>query len=114
MPLAGTVTRRRGAVKGSNQTGETDSLQSSGQSGLEALSRAAGVLRRARNLRGEVEKGELFVLLGASGSGKSTILRLIAGLAQPDENHIIRPDGAPDRAEVAPKRQYAAVAEADA
>jgi ABC-type Fe3+/spermidine/putrescine transport system ATPase subunit len=36
----------------------------------------------------EVEKGELFVLLGASGSGKSTILRLIAGLAQPDEGMI--------------------------
>jgi sulfate/thiosulfate transport system ATP-binding protein len=40
----------------------------------------------------EVEKGELFVLLGASGSGKSTILRLIAGLAQPDEG-AIRLDG---------------------
>ena len=40
----------------------------------------------------EVEKGELFVLLGASGSGKSTILRLIAGLAWPDEGSI-RLDG---------------------
>jgi len=40
----------------------------------------------------EVEKGELFVLLGASGSGKSTILRLIAGLADPDEG-TIRLDG---------------------
>jgi len=40
----------------------------------------------------EVEKGELFVLLGASGSGKSTILRLIAGLAPPDEG-TIRLDG---------------------
>ncbi len=28
----------------------------------------------------EIETGELFVLLGASGSGKSTILRMIAGL----------------------------------
>ncbi len=36
----------------------------------------------------EVEKGELFVLLGASGSGKSTILRLIAGLIMPDEGTI--------------------------
>jgi sulfate/thiosulfate transport system ATP-binding protein len=32
----------------------------------------------------EVETGELFVLLGASGSGKSTILRMIAGLLLPD------------------------------
>jgi sulfate/thiosulfate transport system ATP-binding protein len=36
----------------------------------------------------EVEKGELFVLLGASGSGKSTILRMIAGLVMPDEGTI--------------------------
>jgi ABC-type Fe3+/spermidine/putrescine transport system ATPase subunit len=40
----------------------------------------------------DVETGELFVLLGASGSGKSTILRLIAGLVSPDEG-IIRLDG---------------------
>lgn len=31
-----------------------------------------------------IEEGELFVLLGGSGSGKSTILRMIAGLAIPD------------------------------
>jgi sulfate/thiosulfate transport system ATP-binding protein len=37
----------------------------------------------------EVEDGEFFVLLGESGSGKSTILRMIAGLAQPDEGSIV-------------------------
>jgi sulfate transport system ATP-binding protein len=36
----------------------------------------------------EVEAGELFVLLGASGSGKSTVLRMIAGLSEPDEGMI--------------------------
>jgi sulfate transport system ATP-binding protein len=35
-----------------------------------------------------IEDGELFVLLGASGSGKSTVLRLIAGLTAPDEGRI--------------------------
>jgi sulfate/thiosulfate transport system ATP-binding protein len=35
-----------------------------------------------------VENGELFVLLGASGSGKSTVLRMIAGLTQPDGGTI--------------------------
>ncbi len=35
-----------------------------------------------------VENGELFVLLGASGSGKSSVLRLIAGLATPDEGSV--------------------------
>jgi ABC-type Fe3+/spermidine/putrescine transport system ATPase subunit len=32
----------------------------------------------------EIDSGELFVLLGSSGSGKSTILRLIAGLLELD------------------------------
>jgi sulfate/thiosulfate transport system ATP-binding protein len=36
----------------------------------------------------EVGDGELFVLLGASGSGKSTVLRLIAGLLTPDGGRI--------------------------
>lgn len=36
----------------------------------------------------EVKDGELFVLLGGSGSGKSTILRLIAGLIEPSSGCI--------------------------
>jgi sulfate transport system ATP-binding protein len=36
----------------------------------------------------EVRKEELFVLLGASGSGKSTVLRMLAGLTAPDEGTI--------------------------
>jgi sulfate/thiosulfate transport system ATP-binding protein len=40
------------------------------------------------NISLEVGDGELFVLLGGSGSGKSTILRLIAGLIEPDNGRI--------------------------
>jgi len=36
----------------------------------------------------EVGDGELFVLLGSSGSGKSTVLRLIAGLSREDSGAI--------------------------
>src|SRR6266849_1998433 len=36
----------------------------------------------------EIQDGELFVLLGASGSGKSTILRMVAGLTEPDSGRI--------------------------
>ncbi|MFO7661050.1 MAG: ATP-binding cassette domain-containing protein [Chloroflexota bacterium] len=36
----------------------------------------------------EINDGELFVLLGGSGSGKSTILRMIAGLLVPDSGII--------------------------
>ena len=35
-----------------------------------------------------VNDGESFVLLGSSGSGKSTILRIIAGLLYPDEGKV--------------------------
>ena len=37
----------------------------------------------------EVGDGELFVLLGSSGSGKSTVLRLISGLSRPDAGAVI-------------------------
>lgn len=37
----------------------------------------------------DVDNGELVVLLGSSGSGKSTILRMVAGLILPDEGHIL-------------------------
>ena len=37
----------------------------------------------------EVPDGELFVLLGGSGSGKSTALRVIAWLTRPDEGRVL-------------------------
>jgi multiple sugar transport system ATP-binding protein len=41
----------------------------------------------------EVESGEFLVLLGPTGCGKSTILRLVAGLERPTRGHV-RIDGA--------------------
>jgi sulfate transport system ATP-binding protein len=41
------------------------------------------------NVSLEVEDGEFFVLLGSSGSGKTTVLSLIAGLAPVDEGRIL-------------------------
>ncbi|HKV42272.1 MAG TPA: ATP-binding cassette domain-containing protein [Blastocatellia bacterium] len=37
----------------------------------------------------EVADGELFVLLGSSGSGKTTVLRMVAGLSTPDSGRVI-------------------------
>jgi len=36
----------------------------------------------------EIDPGELYFLLGPSGCGKTTILRMIAGFAEPDEGQI--------------------------
>src|SRR6266478_7835754 len=38
----------------------------------------------------EIREGEMLALLGQSGSGKSTILRLMAGLAEPTQGTVLR------------------------
>lgn len=37
----------------------------------------------------EVESGEFFVIIGPTGCGKTTLLKLIAGLLKPDEGEIL-------------------------
>jgi ABC-type Fe3+/spermidine/putrescine transport system ATPase subunit len=53
------------------------------------LSKRFGTTRVLENINFDVAEGETLVLLGASGSGKTTILRTIAGLEQPDTGHVI-------------------------
>src|SRR6266702_7183163 len=45
--------------------------------------------RVLENISFDVAEGESLVLLGASGSGKTTILRIIAGLEQPYTGRVI-------------------------
>ena len=42
-----------------------------------------------RNISFKVQRGETLVILGESGSGKSTVLKLILGLIKPDSGKII-------------------------
>ena len=56
---------------------------------LENLSRKFGNLPVVDQVSLDIAEGELFVLLGSSGSGKSTILRLIAGLTRADGGRIL-------------------------
>ena len=56
---------------------------------LEQLSKRYGGLVVVDRVSLDVADRELFVLLGTSGSGKSTILRLIAGLARPDGGRVL-------------------------
>ncbi len=56
---------------------------------LDGLVKRYGGLTVVNRVSLEVEEGEMFVLLGASGSGKSTVLRLVAGLIEPDGGSIL-------------------------
>ncbi len=42
-----------------------------------------------KNVSFEIEEGKFYTLLGASGSGKSTILNIIAGLLDATEGDVI-------------------------
>jgi len=56
---------------------------------LERLIKSYGSHLVVNQVSLEIANGELFVLLGASGSGKSTILRMIAGLAPIDGGRVL-------------------------
>jgi len=43
----------------------------------------------ANNINLSIQEGEIFTILGKSGSGKTTFLRMIAGLETPDDGEII-------------------------
>jgi len=66
-----------------------------------------GATKAVEGVSFEVRRGELFFLLGPSGCGKTTILRLIAGFAQPDEGTILFDDR--PMAGVPPHRRNAAM-----
>jgi sulfate transport system ATP-binding protein len=52
------------------------------------LKKSFGNFQAARNVSFEIEKGKLIGFLGPSGGGKTTILRMLAGLEQPDSGDI--------------------------
>src|SRR5437763_8201245 len=56
---------------------------------LEQITKRYGNQWVVDNVALEVADKELFVLLGSSGSGKSTILRMIAGLTEPTSARIL-------------------------
>lgn len=55
---------------------------------IENVSKKFGDTNAVSNLSFTVKDGEFFVLLGPTGAGKTTTLRLIAGLEQADEGKI--------------------------
>ena len=49
----------------------------------------SGPVKALNDVELEIAGGELFFLLGASGCGKTTLLRCIAGLEQPDHGQVL-------------------------
>lgn len=56
---------------------------------LSNLSKSFGETPVLHGLSLELRKGEFFTLLGSSGCGKTTTLRIIAGLDDPDEGQVL-------------------------
>ena len=55
---------------------------------LAGISKSFGQTLAVDNVSLKIARGELFFLLGPSGCGKTTILRMIAGFAEPDAGEI--------------------------
>ena len=81
---------------------------------VEGLVKAFGGRRAVSGLDFVVRKGECFGLLGPNGAGKSTTMRLLLGLARPDEGTIeVLGQPVPDRATEV-RRRVGVVPQADA
>jgi ABC-type Fe3+/spermidine/putrescine transport system ATPase subunit len=56
---------------------------------IEGVHKRFGAVAAVDGIDLEIERGELFALLGGSGCGKTTLLRLIAGFETPDAGRIL-------------------------
>ena len=56
---------------------------------ITGLAKAYGSKRVLQDLSLSVDAGEVALLVGANGCGKSTTLRLLAGLTTPDAGRIV-------------------------
>jgi putrescine transport system ATP-binding protein len=55
---------------------------------IEGVSKAFGAFQAVRNVTLSVAQGEIFALLGGSGCGKTTLLRMLAGFEEPTSGRI--------------------------
>jgi len=61
---------------------------------LSGVSKSFGAVRALRDVSLELHAGEAHALVGENGAGKSTVVRTLAGVLQPDEGELLL-DGAP-------------------
>ncbi len=72
-----------------SETSQTNADSRPPAASVVGLSKRFGKTSVLENISFDVAEGEVLVLLGASGSGKTTILRIIAGLEQPLKGKVI-------------------------
>lgn len=70
---------------------------------LDGVTKFLGEVRAVDNLTLEIQSGELFFVLGPTGCGKTTVLRLIAGFYMPDVGRILFNDR--DASQVPPHKR---------
>ena len=59
-------------------------------------------IKAADGISFQVKEGSVFGLIGTNGAGKSTVLRMMAGILKPDEGQILV-DGIPVYEHIIPK-----------
>ena len=77
-----------GAGEGRDQPRAAPAHPDAPAASVRSLSKSFKGVRVLEDVSFDVGEGEALVLLGASGSGKTTILRIIAGLEQPDSGSV--------------------------
>ncbi|HEX8687134.1 MAG TPA: ABC transporter ATP-binding protein, partial [Pyrinomonadaceae bacterium] len=78
-----------GAAGGADKPGAgANAATAAPAASVRSLSKSFKGTRVLEDVSFDVGEGEALVLLGASGSGKTTILRIIAGLEQPDAGSV--------------------------
>jgi len=82
---------------------ESRTAKVTGALALHGITRRFGEFTAVDNLSVEVGPGELLALVGASGSGKTTTLRIAAGYETPDSGNVTL--GGVDMTRVAPERR---------
>ncbi len=56
---------------------------------IEGLSKSFGAQRAVDEVSLDIQRGELFCLLGGSGCGKTTLLRMLAGFEEPSAGRVL-------------------------